>query len=131
MVAPITMFQEGGPFMYLLILFIPAHLVLTAAQILLAKRVDLVPLLWASVIATVMVGVLGSVSGMTLAFQAVAHASAEMKSTMMAAGVSVALHTTAMGLMVGIVNAGFAGIASSIVRTVQHGQLVASKDADD
>lgn len=131
MVAPVTMFMEGGPFMYLLVLFIPIHLVLTAAQVLFAKKLDLVPLLWTSVIATVMVGLLGSVQGATLALEAVAYASAEMKMKMLAAGASVCLHTTSMGLMVAIVNTGFTGLAASVVRSVQHAQLVGDRDAED
>lgn len=123
MVDPVTMFMEGGPFVYLLALFIPAHLVLTVVQIVLVKRADLLPLLWASVLATVMVGMLGSVMGVMLAFQAVANAPEDVRMQMMAQGFAVSLHTTSMGLMVGLVNAGFTGVTASVVRTLQYGQL--------
>jgi biopolymer transport protein ExbB/TolQ len=47
-------------------------------------------------------GLLGTIMGLVQAFEAVAHASAEMKQTLLAAGISVAMFTTAGGLIVAI-----------------------------
>lgn len=47
-------------------------------------------------------GLLGTIMGLVLAFQAVANASAEMKQKMLANGISVAMYTTAGGLIVAI-----------------------------
>ena len=47
-------------------------------------------------------GLLGTIMGLVLAFQAVANASAEMKQKMLANGISVAMYTTAFGLVVAI-----------------------------
>jgi biopolymer transport protein ExbB len=47
-------------------------------------------------------GLLGTIHGLIQAFEAVAHASAETKQTMLAAGISVAMFTTASGLVVAI-----------------------------
>jgi len=47
-------------------------------------------------------GLLGTIQGLILAFEAVAHASAETKQTMLAAGISTAMFTTASGLVVAI-----------------------------
>jgi biopolymer transport protein ExbB len=47
-------------------------------------------------------GLLGTIMGLVLAFQAVAKASAETKQAMLANGISVAMFTTAGGLMVAI-----------------------------
>ncbi|MCB9779144.1 MAG: MotA/TolQ/ExbB proton channel family protein [Alphaproteobacteria bacterium] len=47
-------------------------------------------------------GLLGTIQGLILAFEAVAHASAETKQTMLAAGISTAMFTTAAGLVVAI-----------------------------
>ena len=49
-----------------------------------------------------LLGLLGTIMGLIQAFDAVAHASAEMKQTLLAAGISVAMFTTAGGLMVAI-----------------------------
>ena len=49
-----------------------------------------------------LLGLLGTIMGLIMAFDAVAHASAEMKQTLLAAGISVAMFTTAGGLMVAI-----------------------------
>ncbi len=47
-------------------------------------------------------GLLGTIMGLILAFSAVAKASAEMKQTLLANGISIAMYTTAGGLMVAI-----------------------------
>jgi biopolymer transport protein ExbB len=49
-----------------------------------------------------LLGLLGTIQGLILAFDAVARASAEMKQTLLAQGISVAMFTTAWGLMVAI-----------------------------
>ncbi len=47
-------------------------------------------------------GLLGTIWGLVMAFEAVARASAETKQTLLANGISVAMYTTAGGLMVAI-----------------------------
>jgi biopolymer transport protein ExbB len=47
-------------------------------------------------------GLLGTIQGLIMAFEAVAHASAETKQTLLAAGISTAMFTTASGLVVAI-----------------------------
>lgn len=49
-----------------------------------------------------MMGLLGTILGLIQAFQAVAHADAAQKATMLAGGISMALNTTAFGLIVAI-----------------------------
>ena len=47
-------------------------------------------------------GLLGTISGLIQAFEAVAHASAETKQTLLASGISVAMFTTMSGLIVAV-----------------------------
>ena len=47
-------------------------------------------------------GLLGTIQGLILAFEAVAHASAETKQTLLASGISVAMFTTMSGLIVAV-----------------------------
>ena len=47
-------------------------------------------------------GLLGTIQGLIMAFEAVAHASAETKQTLLAAGISTAMFTTMSGLIVAI-----------------------------
>ena len=47
-------------------------------------------------------GLLGTIKGLIDAFEAVAHASAETKQTLLAAGISMAMFTTMAGLVVAI-----------------------------
>lgn len=49
-----------------------------------------------------LLGLLGTIQGLILAFQAVAHADPSQKQTLLAEGISVAMNTTAMGLSVAI-----------------------------
>ena len=49
-----------------------------------------------------LIGLLGTIWGLIMAFEAVAKASAEMKQQLLAQGISVAMYTTAGGLMVAI-----------------------------
>ena len=63
------------------------------------KRSSYLPML--ANVAT-LTGLLGTIQGLILAFEAVAHASAETKSVLLAAGLSTAMFTTAAGLVVAI-----------------------------
>jgi biopolymer transport protein ExbB len=63
------------------------------------KRTAFLPML--ANVAT-LTGLLGTIQGLILAFEAVAHASAETKQTLLAAGISTAMFTTASGLVVAI-----------------------------
>ena len=63
------------------------------------KRTSFLPML--ANVAT-LTGLLGTIQGLIQAFEAVAHASAETKQTMLAAGISKAMYTTAGGLVVAI-----------------------------
>lgn len=119
MVDPATMFMEGGPFMYVLLLMVPVHLLLCLVQAALARHIDIRPLLWGSVAAQVLTGFLGSLLGMILAFQAVAHASAEMKQTLLANGISVSMFTATGGVMLAIPSLFFAAAAASVVATLK------------
>jgi len=56
--------------------------------------------MWANV--ATLLGLLGTISGLVQAFKAVATAAPEEKQTMLAAGISVAMYTTAFGLVVAI-----------------------------
>lgn len=63
------------------------------------KRSNYLPML--ANVAT-LTGLLGTIQGLIMAFEAVAHASAESKQTLLAAGISTAMFTTASGLVVAI-----------------------------
>jgi biopolymer transport protein ExbB/TolQ len=63
------------------------------------KRTGFLPML--ANVAT-LTGLLGTIQGLILAFEAVAHASAESKQTLLAGGISTAMYTTAGGLIAAI-----------------------------
>jgi hypothetical protein len=118
MVSPITMVSEGGFFMYVLLLVGLVHAATLIVQAVRVKKLNLIPLLWALMICTFLIGCLGSVMGLVMCFQAVARAAPEMKQTLLASGISVAMYTTAGGLIVAILQAFLNGIIASVVSTV-------------
>jgi len=74
-----------------------------------AAMSDLLPKLaqrlgYLSMVANVvtMVGLLGTVMGLIVSFQAVAQADPSQKQTLLAAGISMAMHATALGLLIAI-----------------------------
>lgn len=58
-------------------------------------------------------GLLGTIQGLILAFEAVAHASAETKQTLLAAGISTAMYTTLAGLVVAVPTLVLSSVISS------------------
>lgn len=106
---------------YVILLACIAHLLALLAQVVLAKKFDLVPLLWAGVLCTLLLGFLGSIMGIMQAFEAVVHASPEMKQTMMASGFSIAMYTTAAAVLAAIPQTLLTGIVASIVRNARAG----------
>jgi hypothetical protein len=125
MIDPVVMFVEGGPFMFLILLSGLLHLVILVAQVALRKYADLLPLLLAATICTVLCGMLGSIMGFILTFQAMAMASAETKMALMANGVSVSMFTTTAALMVALPETFFTGVVASMVRTIRMKEKVA------
>jgi biopolymer transport protein ExbB/TolQ len=121
MISPLAMLQHGGPMIYVILLACIAHLLALLAQVVLAKKFDLVPLLWAGVLCTLLLGFLGSIMGIMQAFEAVVHASPEMKQTMMASGFSIAMYTTAAAVLAAIPQTLLTGIVASIVRNARAG----------
>ena len=119
MISPLTMLQQGGPMIYVIILACIAQIVALVAQLVLAKKFDFVPLLWAGVLCTLLLGFLGSIMGMMQAFDAVALAAPEYKQTMLARGFSIAMHTTAAAVLTAIPLTLLTGIVASIVRNAR------------
>ncbi len=56
--------------------------------------------MWANI--ATLTGLLGTISGLVIAFKAVAHAAPEQKQALLASGISIAMYTTMFGLMVAI-----------------------------
>ena len=118
MVSPITMVSEGGPFSFVILLVGLVHAATFIVQAVRVKKLNLIPLLWALMICTVLIGWLASVMDLVMCFQAVAKAPPEMKQAIMASGIAVAMYTTAGGLIVAILQAFSNGIIASVVSTV-------------
>ena len=117
MMDPAIILRDGGYFMYVILLTGVVHFAVLALQVARRRTMNLVPLLWALVICTVLLGFLGSVMGLIMAFQAVAKAAPEVKQTLLAAGMSIAMYTTSGALLVAIPQTFFTGAVASLLKT--------------
>ena len=115
MVDPIQMFADGGFFMLIVLFLALCMAACLVLQLTIFKQRDLMPLVWSMLVALLLTGVLGYTMGLVQAFEAVAHASAEMKNTLLWAGWSVARYSIALSLLL----AGFLCIGAGLVATVQ------------
>ena len=111
--------QMGGPVMYLLLMVGFVHLVLCAVETVTRGRYRLMPLLIAGIASAVLLGLLGTVQGLVMAFKAVGSASPSLKQQMLAMGISVSLYTSMLGLFVAMVGCWGAGIAG-VFRSPEH-----------
>lgn len=112
-------FRDGGPFMYMILLAALVHGAAIVLQLILARKFDLTPLLWAMLLVVFLLGLLGTVSGQVMAFKAVATAAPEYKQAMMASGISVSMYTTALALMWMVLGALGTGLAATVRRNLE------------
>ena len=109
-------FAHGGLFMYLVLLAGILGVVVSVLQLVLARKIDLVPLIVGFVLITLIMGGLGSALGITTAFSAVSAADPSMKAAMLAAGISEALNTTTLGLLMALLQTILGAIAATVRR---------------
>lgn len=102
MVDPVMMFRDGGPFMYALLLFgtlgIPFAVIFALAVGAVKARIP-ASIGWTLLTGAALVGMIGTWMGTSMAHSAAASASAEMRTKMIASGISVAMYTTVGWLM--------------------------------
>ena len=97
MIDVVMMFRDGGPFMYVLLLFGlvgTPFAVLSALGVGAAKARLPASIGWALFTGSALVGLLGTWMGTSMAYEAAARASAEMRQMLIANGISVAMYTT-------------------------------------
>ncbi len=116
-------FSEGGPFMYFILLMGLALTVLTIIQFFLARRSDMSPLLWGMLAGLVFLGALASVMGMIQMFSALEYVAPDMRTALMARGISIAINTTALALFFAIPLSVMIGVASFLVKRAWRRQL--------
>ena len=112
---PLTLIYQSGGWGIIIAIIGVLNLLVIFAQLPLLRKINLMPLAWAGVFAIVLCGMLGSVFGMMMAFEAVAMAPPEFKQAMLAQGFTIALNTTALSLMIALVEVGLVGIFSCLL----------------
>lgn len=112
MVSGVRLWIEGGDFMYIILACGLFHLVLCVVEGVTRGRHKLTTLLLCSLASMVLLGFLGMFFGLIATFDAVASASAEMKQTLLAAGIAVSMFSTIGSLMFAILGVWGIGIAS-------------------
>ena len=105
--------------MYVILLMAAVHATVWVTQIAMAKRVNLMALLWTIFAGYILVGGVGIVAGLLMAFNAVAQAAPEAKQSLLAAGISTAIISQGAAMLAvpigGVANI----IASTLVKTRQ------------
>lgn len=114
MLDPVTLFREGGPFMYVLMLFALLGVPVAVLVALLVGGLRLrfpASIGWGLLCLCAGVGLLGTYLGNSMALEAAARASAEMRMKLIANGISVSLYTTIGWQM--LVPLGFLGVTGT------------------
>jgi len=109
-------FANGGPFMFALVLAGLIHMALVIAQLALSKKIDLMPMVWAGLLGILILGLLGTFTGMMQAFKAVGMASPEQKQALLASAVAIAIITTEFALILAAIGTFFSGLAGVVTR---------------
>jgi hypothetical protein len=112
-------FSQGGPFMMVILAFGLLHGIPIVIQLFMVKKVDLTPYLWAGLAAVLMLGVLASLLGLSRALSAVAQASPEQMHMLVASGITTAINTSALAVLVTLPGFFLTGIGASLVRTLK------------
>jgi len=110
------MFAEGGPFMFLILLFGIAALALTIVQLARTRKADWSPLLWGLLAGLLACGALGSVLGMTQGFRALEMVAPDQREALMARAISMALNTTTLSLLFALPLSFLIGLASFLAK---------------
>jgi hypothetical protein len=120
-------FAEGGIFMYFVLLLGFGVLVMTIIQLILRNKTDMSPILWGLLAALVATGVLGTALGVGEAFRALSDAPPDHRSAMMAAGISMALNTATLALILSLPLSVLIGVASFLAKR-SFGRRLAGSD---
>jgi hypothetical protein len=118
-------FSDGGPFMFVILLFGLATLALTIVQFVIKRRTDLSPLLWGLLLATLLVGGLGTVMGFIQGFSALEMVAPDMRAAMTARMIAIAANTTALSLLFAVPLSIVIGVASFLARRARRRQQAA------
>jgi hypothetical protein len=107
----VSFMLEGGPFTWAVLALLLCGGFLTLLRAILARHVDFPAAGFCLTGLLMGVGLLGTFQGWNLAFDAVAHASADMKLELMQAGVDMGWHSTTLALIGVVALAPINGIA--------------------
>jgi len=117
---PLSLLMDSGVWGLIICVVGLLNLLIILVQIPLIRRVNLLPLAWAGVIAVVFCGMLGTVAGLMMGFDAMASASPDTKQMLMAAAASIAMSATALGLMIATVEVILVGMVSCFMGNLRH-----------
>jgi len=118
-------FSDGGPFMFVILLFGLALLALTIVQFVVGRRTDLSPLLWGLLLALLLTGALGTVMGAIQGLGALESASPDVRSALMARMIAIAANTSALALIFAVPLSIAVGAASFLAKRARRRQQAA------
>jgi len=100
------------------------HLLLAVGQVVAARRVDVVVLLWSVPVVTLLGGALATQVAMVHAYSAVAAASVDSKDLLLHVGMAAALRPSEVAVLVAMVQLVVAGTAHSLRRSMGTGRPI-------
>ena len=112
------MFQEGGYFMYLVLIVGFLHAIPVLAQFIACKKADFSGYLWAGLAGILLAGWLGTMIGGIHVFEAIASAHPDQRGSLTAMGMAIALYPTILAVAMAIPGVFFTGIAASLARNL-------------
>ncbi len=114
----VRMFEEGGMWMYVVLLFSVLHAVPVIAQMALCRKADFSGYLWGGIVGILLVGWIGTIAGAIQMFKALAMASPDMHGSMMVMGFGIALNPTILAMFMAVPGLFFTGIAATMARNM-------------
>lgn len=112
------MFQEGGIWMYIVLLLSLLHAVPVMVQMGLCKKVDFSGYLWGGLVGILLVGWIGTIVGAIQMFEALSMAMPDQRGALMARGLSIAFNPTLFAMIMVVPGLFFSGIASTMARNL-------------
>lgn len=109
-----SMLTDGGLLAWAAVIFGITSLGLAIAQLVLLRKVNLVPAMVGAIAVTVIAGLLGQATGLMYAYESLGAASPEERSVLLSKSHAVALYPLVIGLFLSFISAILCTVAATI-----------------
>ncbi len=117
--SPANLFTDGGALMYLILALGLAQLVGIVVQLAMARRLNLMPLLWSTLAAQICLGMLGNVTSTIAALHELARMATDTRGELFAQALSLSLFSSSGMLIFALLGCVGNGVAHSVVNALR------------